>query len=113
MRSDRRRVRGLLLAVFVPVLIIAGVLASAVLGQNGSPAEVPTPLPRPLAPLRPPAAVQAPTAPPTSPAPAPLPAPAPPPPPPAGAGASCSGASGSVRRACAPAQPGRRTRGHG
>ncbi len=33
MRSDRRRVRLLLLVVFVPVLILVGVLASAVAGE--------------------------------------------------------------------------------
>ena len=47
MGSDRRRVRGLLLAVFVPVLIIAGVLATAVLGQNNPAGSRPTPLPAP------------------------------------------------------------------
>jgi acetyl esterase/lipase len=47
MGSDRRRVRGLLLAVFVPVLIIAGVLATAVLGQNDPAGSRPTPLPAP------------------------------------------------------------------
>ena len=36
MRTDARRVRGLLLAVLVPVLIVIGVLASAVLGQDGA-----------------------------------------------------------------------------
>ncbi len=35
MRSDRRRVRLLLLAVFVPVLILVGVLATAVAGDYG------------------------------------------------------------------------------
>ena len=34
--TDRRRVRSLILAVFVPVLIVIGVLASAVLGDAGS-----------------------------------------------------------------------------
>lgn len=47
MGSDRRRVRGLLLAVFVPVLIIAGVLATAVLGQNDPAGSRATPLPAP------------------------------------------------------------------
>ena len=56
--------RGLLLAVFVPVLIVIGVLASAVLGQSAS-GDAPTPLPSPTVAPSPP-----------------LPAPAPPPPPP-------------------------------
>jgi acetyl esterase/lipase len=70
--ADRRRVRGLLLAVFVPVLIVAGVLATAVLGQDDPAGDRPTPLPAPE--LAPPAAVPAP------PAPAAAPAPVPPPP---------------------------------
>lgn len=45
MGADRRRVRSLLLAVFVPVVIVVGVLASAVLGDPG--ADRPTPVPRP------------------------------------------------------------------
>lgn len=88
MGSDRRRVRGLLLAVFVPVLIIAGVLATAVLGQNNPAGGRPTPLPAPElaasatvasppapAPAvpaeAPPAAPPAPTPPPTEPVPEP------------------------------------------
>lgn len=47
MRTDRRRVRWLLLAVFVPVLIVIGVLASAVLGQSGARSDGPGALPRP------------------------------------------------------------------
>lgn len=35
MRTDRRRVRALLLAVFIPVILLIGVLASAVLGSDG------------------------------------------------------------------------------
>ena len=62
--SERRRVRGLLIAVFVPVVIIAGVLASAVLGQSGPSEQPRTPLPRPA--LTPPAAAPAPIAPPTA-----------------------------------------------
>jgi acetyl esterase/lipase len=77
-RSDRRRVRGLLLAVFVPVLVVVGVLASAVLGQGDPRGPGPTPLPRPVPELAPPASVPVPSE-----APAPAPAPAPPPPAPA------------------------------
>ncbi len=43
--GGRRRVRSLLLAVFVPVVIVVGVLASAVLGDGG--ANRPAALPRP------------------------------------------------------------------
>lgn len=75
MRSDRRRVRGLLLLVFVPVLIIAGVLASAVLGQGGAAGDRPTPLPAPE--LTPPAAGPAPPSPPPVTPPSPPVAPAP------------------------------------
>ena len=53
MGTDRRRVRGLLLAVFVPVLIVIGVLASAVLGETGSTADSRTVLPRPVTGLAP------------------------------------------------------------
>lgn len=49
MRADRRRVRLLLIGVLVPVLIVIGVLASAVLGQTGSSVDGRTPLPRPVA----------------------------------------------------------------
>lgn len=45
MGPDRRRVRSLLLAVFVPVVIVVGVLASAVLGDSG--ADRPIAVPRP------------------------------------------------------------------
>ena len=76
MPTDRRRVRGLLLAVFVPVVIVVGMLATAVLGQSGSNAGRRTPLP-PATGVAPPAAVQAPTAPAAAPAPVPPPAPAP------------------------------------
>ena len=78
MGTDRRRVRSLIVAVFVPVVIVIGVLASAVLGDGG--ADRPTVLPTP-------ALGPAPVAPPgpdprRSPAPGPaaaaLPAPAPP-----------------------------------
>ena len=74
MRTDRGRVRGLLLAVFVPVLIVVGVLATAVLGQSGSTAGRPTPLPLPATGVAPPAAMQAPTAPVPAPAPTATPA---------------------------------------
>jgi acetyl esterase/lipase len=77
-RSDRRRVRGLLLAVFVPVLVVVGVLASAVLGQSDPRVPGPTPLPRPVPDLAPPASVPVPS---VAPAPAPVPEPAPAPPP--------------------------------
>jgi len=73
MRTDRRRVRGLLLAAFVPVLIIAGVLASAVLGQDDPGTNRPIPLPRPVRAAPPPAAVQPPSAPAPQPAPTALP----------------------------------------
>jgi acetyl esterase/lipase len=73
MGSDRRRVRGLLLAAFVPVLVIAGVLASAVLGHNPG-ADRPTPLPRPVPAAPPPAAAV-----PAAPVPPPGPEPAHPP----------------------------------
>ena len=36
MGTDRRRVRSLIVAVFVPVVIVIGVLASAVLGDGGA-----------------------------------------------------------------------------
>ena len=74
MAPDRRNVRVLLLAVFVPVLIVMGVLTSAVVGQSDSSAERRIPLPRPVAP---------PVAPPAPPAPATVAPPAPAPPPPA------------------------------
>ena len=79
MRSERRRVRGLLLAVFVPVLIVVGVLASAVLGQDGASDERPAPLPRPALPAPAPVpALPPPTAPAAeTPAPAEVPTPAP------------------------------------
>jgi len=79
MRADRRRVRGLLLAAFVPVLIVIGVLASAVLGQDGSSdgrplslprTALPAPPPAQPVPLAPPPAAEAPTPPPALPAPA-------------------------------------------
>ena len=73
MGADRRRVRALLLGVLVPVLVIAGVLASAVLGQDDPRADRPIALPRPIPAAPPPAAVQPPPAP--DPAPAPLPPP--------------------------------------
>jgi acetyl esterase/lipase len=84
MSTDRRRVRGLLLAVFVPVVIVVGVLASAVLGQDDGTVQ-PTPLPRPALPVpapvapAPPPVAGAPQPPaPEAPAtPAPLPAPPP------------------------------------
>jgi acetyl esterase/lipase len=79
MGADRRRVRALLLAVFVPVLIIAGVLASAVLGQNGPRSDRPTPLPRPIPAAPPPAPTPSAQAP--APTVAAVPAPAPPAPP--------------------------------
>ncbi len=68
MGSDRRRVRGLLLAVLVPVLIVGGVLATAVLGQNDPAGGGPTQLPAPE--LTPPAGVPAPRPPRPEPAPA-------------------------------------------
>ena len=43
MRTDRRRVRALLLAVFVPVLLLVGVLASSVLGSSGHSGPLPGP----------------------------------------------------------------------
>ena len=85
MRSDRRRMRGLLIGVFVPVLIMIGVLASAVLGQGDPGAERPTPLPRPgpgtdpppQPPVVAPVPAPAPSVAPSAPAPAPaLPEPA-------------------------------------
>jgi hypothetical protein len=69
MSTDRRRVRGLLLAVFVPVVIVIGVLATAVLGQNDTSADriaLPRPalpVPGPEAPPPPPAEVAPPVAP--------------------------------------------------
>jgi len=77
METDRRNVRALLLAVFVPVLIVIGLLTSAVVGQSDSSAERRTPLPRPATSVAPPAVAQAPIAP--VPQPAPNPAPTPPP----------------------------------
>ena len=81
---DRRRMRGLLIAVFVPVLIVVGVLASAVLGQTGAGGERPIPLPRPAAQPDPPAPapVPVPAPAPTAPPVAVVPPPPPPPPPP-------------------------------
>jgi acetyl esterase/lipase len=64
MHGDRQRVRGLLLAVFVPVVIVVGVLASAVLGQGDPRGQRPTPLPRPVPDLGPPAFVPVPSTPP-------------------------------------------------
>jgi acetyl esterase/lipase len=50
MGTERRRMRSLIVAVFVPVVIVIGVLASAVLGDGG--ADRPTVLPTPaLAPV--------------------------------------------------------------
>lgn len=69
--SDPRRARALLLAVFVPVLVVVGVLASAVLGQSDPRARGPTPLPRPVPDLAPPDPMPVPT---VVPAPAPAPA---------------------------------------
>jgi acetyl esterase/lipase len=97
MGDDRRSVRGLLIAVLVPVVILVGVLASAVLGHGGAddPAPVQLTLPagapapraapaRPAAPPPPPAAAPpgAVPAPPPVTAPAPPPVVPPPPPPP-------------------------------
>ena len=59
MGTDRRRVRSLIVAVFVPVVIVVGVLASAVLGDGA--AQRPTVLPTPaLDPAPAPPAVAAP-----------------------------------------------------
>jgi acetyl esterase/lipase len=44
MNTDRRRVRALLLAVFVPVFLLIGVLASSVLGSSGHSGPVPRPV---------------------------------------------------------------------
>ena len=56
MGADRRRMRWLIVAVFVPVVIVIGVLASSVLGDGGT--RGPTVLPTPaLGPLRAPPAV--------------------------------------------------------
>ena len=78
MRTDRRRVRGLLLAVFVPVLIVIGVLATAVLGQYDSSSRAPTSLPRPALQAPPPVQPIPPTPPAPEPPPAEVPTPAPP-----------------------------------
>jgi acetyl esterase/lipase len=83
MGSERRRVRSLIVAVFVPVVVVIGVLASAVLGDGG--ADRPTALPTPALDRAPaPPAVTPPgqdpgLTPVPAPAPASAPAPAPPP----------------------------------
>jgi len=78
MRTDRRRVRGLLLAVFVPVLIVIAVLATAVLGQYDSSSRAPASLPRPAPQAPPPVQPIPPTPPAPEPPPAEVPTPAPP-----------------------------------
>lgn len=79
MGTDRRRVRSLIVAVFVPVVIVIGVLATAVLGDGA--AQRPTALPTPALGSTPvPPAVTPPgQEPETAPAPQPAPAPAAPP----------------------------------
>jgi len=77
MGTDRRRVRGLLLAVFVPVLIVLALLATAVLG-HGAPARRTATAPAPPAlPAPSPAQAAAPAPPAPAPSPSPSPSPAP------------------------------------
>ena|GEM_PF-2855545 len=112
---DRHSVRGLLIIVFVPVAIVVGLLASAVLGSGGNEARAPAPGGVTAAPALPPALpdepaitvdpAPAPARPAAQPA-TPAPAPAPPAPEP---GAPVTAADPPVEvpaQPAAPAQPG-------
>jgi acetyl esterase/lipase len=76
--GDQRSARGLLIAVLVPVVIVVGVLASAVLGHGGSDDPAPAPPPAPAVATAPPARPAPP--PPVAPEPPAVPPHAPPPP---------------------------------
>ena len=97
-QTDRGRVRGLLLVVFVPVLIVIGVLTSEVVGQSDSGAERRTALPQPVTGVAPPVMAPAPPAP----VPAPPPAPVAPPVSPEPAAEPLPGAAPSAEPAFAP-----------